>query len=761
MEEDNNRMKDYAKQTAKHIAKQKAKQVAKKKVQSLVTKKVVLTVGSILLPLLPYIIAVLLIIFTVAMIASAFNINQDDKYSSEIVEANSEFKDRVTEVYDDIKSETGVEIDRAVLSSTVLYAGDFDEVYFDENFENLNDDEAEDGSNSEILSKYKTSKKTLKKIAEKQINPETKALDLKYYKKYLIDQGIEELYPEYIDKKNKEFSKISIADEIMSLASLYYTLFPELSKCESTGGCAYNINGKSVSNVKVNLIPCYGKKESNVIRKLDIEDYILGVVLAEIGTGTDEEAIKAMALAARTFSFVRQNQMCPGTGGKNCAYGYNEETNIITMRMCENDQVYIDPTDDTYRKPTSGGVALYTPEIPDGVAGSTLWKRTMTEEDIEHYRKIISQTKGQVMLDSSGNIANINYASTQQNKFKKLAGEGYDSTQILMSVYSNVNSISSSNCSASSSTGAITNESLNTIIETARPHLGMNYVFGATGPNKWDCSSFAQHLYKTIGIELPRTSQMQYDATRRVPISEALPGDLLFKDETGTGNKIHHVAIYLGNSEILHASSSSRGILIESIDINSYEFVGRVGPDISNTCNTSGSLETGPFTEWRQYDPAWGSIPLGRSSSTIKRAGCLATSVAIQVARSGIQNPITPFNPGTFVQKGTQNGMFIGPNFVWSSPSKIIPGFRYDGGNDKRICGQSKGQKISTIQTMINSGCYVVLEVKSCGSGGQHWVAVTGTTNSGINMIDPASDQTEVFSKYGNRVSRAVCFRTS
>ena len=74
-------------------------------------------------------------------------------------------------------------------------------------------------------------------------------------------------------------------------------------------------------------------------------------------------------------------------------------------------------------------------------------------------------------------------------------------------------------------------------------------------------------------------------------------------------------------------------------------------------CNSTGS--TGPYAGWKQGDPAWASITIGNTSSTIGGVGCLVTSVSMLIAKSGVDvNVDGDFNPGTFVQKLNQVGGF-------------------------------------------------------------------------------------------------------
>ncbi len=88
---------------------------------------------------------------------------------------------------------------------------------------------------------------------------------------------------------------------------------------------------------------------------------------------------------------------------------------------------------------------------------------------------------------------------------------------------------------------------------------GKRYFFGDITfkngvPITFDCSNFTQWCYKSIGINIPRTAQQQYNYMDHIPISEAIPGDLIFFKKTyPTSEFITHVGIYQGNMEIFHA----------------------------------------------------------------------------------------------------------------------------------------------------------------------------------------------------------------
>ncbi|MGW1526587.1 NlpC/P60 family protein [Streptomyces sp. NPDC001588] len=85
-------------------------------------------------------------------------------------------------------------------------------------------------------------------------------------------------------------------------------------------------------------------------------------------------------------------------------------------------------------------------------------------------------------------------------------------------------------------------------VAAVRSALGRPYVWGASGPRSFDCSGLMQWSYAHAGIGLPRTSQAQRHAGRRVPLSQARPGDLVVYRADAS-----HVAMYVGNGRVIHA----------------------------------------------------------------------------------------------------------------------------------------------------------------------------------------------------------------
>ncbi|PJE98566.1 hypothetical protein CUT44_07715 [Streptomyces carminius] len=105
----------------------------------------------------------------------------------------------------------------------------------------------------------------------------------------------------------------------------------------------------------------------------------------------------------------------------------------------------------------------------------------------------------------------------------------------------------------------------------AQSKIGSPYVWGATGPNSFDCSGLTSWAYGQAGVSLPRTSQAQANAGTRISKSELAPGDLVI-----FYSDLHHVGLYAGNGQILHAPKPGANVRYESINNMPFMFGVRV-----------------------------------------------------------------------------------------------------------------------------------------------------------------------------------------
>ena len=106
-----------------------------------------------------------------------------------------------------------------------------------------------------------------------------------------------------------------------------------------------------------------------------------------------------------------------------------------------------------------------------------------------------------------------------------------------------------------------------TIVSYALKFVGNSYKYGGTSlTNGTDCSGFVQSVFRDCGISLGRSSRDQAAGGTAISINEVQPGDLLFYSN---GSRINHVALYIGNGQVVHASSPKYGICISNYNYRS------------------------------------------------------------------------------------------------------------------------------------------------------------------------------------------------
>ncbi len=177
-------------------------------------------------------------------------------------------------------------------------------------------------------------------------------------------------------------------------------------------------------------------------------------------------------------------------------------------------------------------------------------------------------------------------------------------------------------------------------------------------------------------------------------------------------------------------------------------------------CSALCSFAAGPYTEWKQYN--WPDVYMG--SKSLKEAGCLTVSVAMQIARSGVETPLGEnFSPATLVEN-YRNYLYNGNNWRWEGITGVIPNFQMDWNYTySGMAGLSDQQQVNKLMAGLDAQCYYVVEVKSYRSG-QHWVAIDTIKDGVIYMLDPASNckilnECVASTGYKYRISRAMCYK--
>jgi cell wall-associated NlpC family hydrolase len=109
-------------------------------------------------------------------------------------------------------------------------------------------------------------------------------------------------------------------------------------------------------------------------------------------------------------------------------------------------------------------------------------------------------------------------------------------------------------------------------VDSALSQVGKPYQWGASGPDSYDCSGLTMWAWAKAGVSLPHNSGAQYAATPRVSQGDWAPGDLLF-----FGSPIHHVAMYIGNGQMVSAPYTGSYVQVVSAFRSDYVGAGRPG----------------------------------------------------------------------------------------------------------------------------------------------------------------------------------------
>lgn len=278
----------------------------------------------------------------------------------------------------------------------------------------------------------------------------------------------------------------------------------------------------------------------------------------------------------------------------NVRKGPGKEYDVVTT--VKNGEV-VTLTDDSsswYKIKTSSGTVGYIDSSYAKLGGSLssnstnsypsgTFKQGSQGSDVVTIQKRL-KTLGYFTGSATGYYGSATVASVK--KFQSangLSSNGTCNSATLEKLFSS-SAVSASQSSSSSSSGSSSSSVPSTdsgsatgqqIAAYAQQFLGKPYVLGANGPNAFDCSGFTRYVYKHFGINLPRTAYEQgYNGpgTKVSSISALQVGDLVFFNTVADSDLSDHAGIYIGNGQVIHASSgSSRKVVISSMSSNYYK----------------------------------------------------------------------------------------------------------------------------------------------------------------------------------------------
>ena len=267
--------------------------------------------------------------------------------------------------------------------------------------------------------------------------------------------------------------------------------------------------------------------------------------------------VMALALSA-TASFANSNEGTVTADALNVRSGPSTSYSITT-KLYKGDKVEILETSNGWHKikASNGKIGWVSGDyikVSSGSTSQTSYKATVTATSL-NVRSGTGTSYSVITKLSKGTVVDVlESASNGWKKIKTSNGTiGWVSGSYLANGVVEQPSTPSTN-------------KVQAVIDLAHKQLGKPYVWGAEGPNSFDCSGLIYYVYKNAaGITLPRTSSAQYSAGVAVSRSNLKAGDLIFSSTDGTGN-ITHVAIYVGDGQMIHAPRNGKNV--EKVSIN-------------------------------------------------------------------------------------------------------------------------------------------------------------------------------------------------
>ena len=179
---------------------------------------------------------------------------------------------------------------------------------------------------------------------------------------------------------------------------------------------------------------------------------------------------------------------------------------------------------------------------------------------------VLSSTNGWAYVDVNGTkgyVAENLLTSTQKETSRSgLTTREKETKTSSKTESTTTNTTSKANTTKSNTTASA---SASSVVSYAKQFLGCKYVYGGTSPSGFDCSGFAQYVYKHFGVNLNRTAAAQYSNGKSVTNLQA--GDLVMFGKSG----INHVGIYIGGNTFIHAANPSKGVRTDSMSTGYYK----------------------------------------------------------------------------------------------------------------------------------------------------------------------------------------------
>lgn len=199
--------------------------------------------------------------------------------------------------------------------------------------------------------------------------------------------------------------------------------------------------------------------------------------------------------------------------------------------------------------------------------GTREWIEARYTVDVSEEEPVKTATKTNKEKSPVANLANKVKRATQKKKTTK-EDKVKKANQIVNETVKKTTANKKTNTSSIQASSKAAS-----VVALAKEQVGKPYVWGATGPDKFDCSGLVQYVYQhAAGINLPRTTYDQVKVGQTVPLDKLQAGDLVF---WGSETAPYHVAIYIGNNQYVNSATPDQGTILQNMSSYYYPTIAK------------------------------------------------------------------------------------------------------------------------------------------------------------------------------------------
>lgn len=199
--------------------------------------------------------------------------------------------------------------------------------------------------------------------------------------------------------------------------------------------------------------------------------------------------------------------------------------------------------------------------------GTREWIEARYTVDVSEEEPVKTATKTTKKKSPVANLANKVKRATQKKKTTK-EDKVKKANQIVNETVKKTTANKKTNTSSVQASSKAAS-----VVALAKEQVGKPYVWGATGPDKFDCSGLVQYVYQhAAGINLPRTTYDQVKVGQTVPLDKLQAGDLVF---WGSETAPYHVAIYIGNNQYVNSATPDQGTILQNMSSYYYPTIAK------------------------------------------------------------------------------------------------------------------------------------------------------------------------------------------